>query len=434
MDKKEKKYFLPIIIFLIIQNYISSELFFIIGSIYLLFYIGFKNKAKVYLPFKEYIILIIFLIWGVCLGLISMIIKENIEFIDFIRDVFYFINPLIYIYIGSLYAKERINIHRIFNSFIISGAILSLIAIIETINNMAILSSFFTVQSWRNMTGDGVMVAAIALAIIFAGSIPSEYKLSRKTIIFTTLIMGVEFCITLSRTNILIFLITYLVFALEEKNYKKFIKNIFVIIIIIAFGFILMYKVIPDNVSRMFFDKMLNSIDEINSNHQWTTPAEIEANWRGYETYSAGVEWKNSGVINQIIGNGLGKRIYVGTYAYDLLKQTDSNGNKMDSIAVLHNGYATMLIKLGILGVILYIVFYLLLIKKARITLKLDSGNIYGKILLTVGLILIIQTYFLNGLYKDYCFYPIIILLGYSAFNIQYNFTVTKESKWKKNV
>ena len=419
MDKKQIKYYLPIIIFMLIQNFISNELFFIIGLIYVCYNIFLNNKMKIFKPFKEYSILIIFLIWGFILGLINIVLGDTNKN-DFFRDIFYFVNPLVYIYIGAMYAKNNVDIYKIFNSFIISGTILSLLSFVNILLNISSLNMAFTVQAWRDISGDGIMVASIAMAIIFSKTIPKEERMSKKVIIVATIIMLLQFLITLSRTNIMILIIMYTIFILNDKDYKKVLKNILITTSFIGILLFSFYKILPSSISQNFLNKILDSSKEISAKHKWDTLAEIQGNWRGYETYCAKEEWKKSDGINQIIGNGFGKRIYVGTYAFDLLKQVDYSGNKADSIPVLHNGYFTMLIKLGVLGMMLYVIFYLLIINKAVKNIKKYPNNIYGKTLLSIGIILLIMTYFLNGLYKDYCFYPIIILLGYTAFYVQY--------------
>lgn len=415
---KSDKILWIVTIFLIIQNYIPSELFFILGLIYILYYIIFKDDKKIFIPLKEYKILILFFIWGLVVGLVSYITGSDITARDVIRDIFYFLNPLIFIYIGAIYAKKDIDIYKIFNAFILAGGILSILQLGNTFLNFAKVATSFSVQSWRNVTGDGIMVASISIAIILSGIIPKEKRLSKVTTIFLLIVMMIEFLITLSRTNLLVFFIMYFILSFKKDNNKINKKNIlifFAIILVLAF---LVFIILPEQIRDSYINKLLSTKSEISSNHSWTTLAEIQGNWRGYETYCGIEEWKNSNILKQIIGHGFGKRIYVGEYAYTLLNQTDENGRPMDTIAVLHNGYATMLLKLGVLGVVLYIGFYLLLIKKAIKGMR-KLKDVESKSLFSVAFIFLIQTYFLNGLYKDYCFYPLVILIGYTGYKIQ---------------
>lgn len=415
---KSDKILWTVTIFLIIQNYIPSELFFILGLIYILYYIFFKDDKKIFIPLKEYKILILFFIWGLVVGLFSYITGSDITARDVIRDIFYFLNPLIYIYIGAIYAKKDIDIYKIFNAFILAGGILSILQLGNTFLNFAKVATSFSVQSWRNVTGDGIMVASISIAIILSGVIPKDKRLPKPITNLLFVIMLIEFLITLSRTNTLIFLIVYVIFSFNYNNYKRNAKKVLVLLIIMIVVGVGMYSFLPTQIRDLYIDKLLSSTNEISSNHSWSTLAEIQGNWRGYETYCAIEQWKNSTLLEQILGSGFGKRIYVGEYAYTLLNQTDDNGNPTNTITVLHNGYATMLIKLGALGVILYITFYILLIIKAIKAIK-RFKNIESITLLAVGSIFLIQTYFLNGLYKDICFYPLVILIGYTGFFIQ---------------
>lgn len=415
---KNNKVFFSIILFLIIQNYIPSEYFFIIGVIYLLYYFFFKENMKFIKPLKECRILILFVIWGILMGLIYSVLHSNITARDFIRDIFYHINPLIYIYIGAIYAKNKIDIYKIFNSFIIAGGVLSILQLINVFLNFSNIISTYSVNSWRSIAGQGVMVGSISIAIILSGIIPKEKRLSKSNYYFLLVMMSADFLITMSRTNLLIFMVSYFIFSVNKENKVKVIKFLVFFVASLIIVYLILYKFLPNEIRESYINKLISSGSEISSKHNWNTLAEIQQNWRGYETYCALQQWKESHVINQIFGSGFGKRIYVGEYAYLLLNQVDANGNPTDTIAVLHNGYSTMLIKLGVLGVIFYIIFYFLLIKKAIKGMKILK-NIESKTLLIIAITLLMQTYFLNGLYKDVCFYPLIILIGYCSYIIE---------------
>lgn len=413
---KSDKIFWIVTIFLILENYIPSELFFILGVLYVVHYIVFKNGMKVFLPFKEYKILVAFLILGSILGLVYGLVKpSDVTIKDFIRDMFYFLNPLVFIYIGAIYAKKDVDIYKILNAFIIAGGVLSILQLANSFFSIINVAGVSTVENWRDLTGDGIIVASISIAIILSDTIPEAKKMNKICNSFLLVIMLIEFFITLSRTNFLIFVITYIILAIKKVNYKVNIKRKVILLIPVLGMLLLTIFFIPSNIKESFIEKVMSTKSEISSNHEWERMDEIEGNWRGYETHCAIEQWKGSPTLVQILGSGFGKRIYVGESAFLLLSQTNSNKQPTDTIAVLHNGYATMLIKLGVLGVIFYISFYVLLIIKA-IRGRKNVKNIEYKLLLIVGIILIIQTYFLNGLFRDVCFYPLVILMGYSGY------------------
>ena len=97
------------------------------------------------------------------------------------------------------------------------------------------------------------------------------------------------------------------------------------------------------------FEKFSNTLTEISSSDSFTSVANIQKNWRGFEVYSAKQQWLTSGTFNQMFGGGFGKLINVGYLS--ILVDPTSNGY----IPVLHNGYYTLIIKSGFIGVLLYL-------------------------------------------------------------------------------
>lgn len=424
MQKISKNIYWPIVIFLLLQNYVSSETFWVVGFIYCAVIVFVKNRGKAVIPFKEYKWLFVFLIWGSVLG-IAQYWCGTVYLIDLIRDVFYYTNPIIFIFMGACFAKDKVDIHRVLNSFIVSSAILSAINLVQIVGNRSLLNAIESVYKWRDITGDGTVVMGVALAIILSGVLPIEKRISKIPLLFLGIITGLYFVLTLSRTNILIMIIMYMVLVLNKSNAKKVLMRILSIVVLLIICVIVLNHYLPNGLFGVYIEKLLASLTETSVSHSWSTYAEVQSNWRGYETYSAINQWKQSSTISQLIGAGFGTRIYVGGYAYSLLRQT-INGIPAESIAVLHNGYATQLIKLGVLGVILYIVFYLMIIHKARKYLR-NKNDLVGRLFLAVGIILLLQTYFLNGLFKDYCFYPMMIVLGFSGYIIERNSTYEDE-------
>lgn len=412
------KIYWPIVVFLIVQTFVSSEVFWVMGLLVCLYYVFINQQGKIKIPFREYKTLFTFLLWGFIMGIIGMLLW-NIDSRDFIRDCFYYSNPIIFIYLGALYAKKKIDLHRMFNAFIVSSAILCLIQLVIIGKNITSLLSASSVYGWRKISGSGVVVMGIALAIVLSGVIPRNKRLPKMWVIILTGVTASYFIISLSRTNLLVVAIMYAVLIWEKGKTKAIIGRIVLVVFLIIISLVVFNKLIPSEISKAFTEKILSSFSEISFSNTWKTEAEIQGNWRGYETYCAIKQWRNKPLFSQLLGEGFGTRIYVGHYAYSLLKQVGRNGQAISSIAVLHNGYATQLIKLGILGVIYYFYFYLRLIKKAMKARK-THDSIESRVLLSMGLIFLVQTYILNGLFKDYCFFPIIILIGYSAYNIEH--------------
>lgn len=418
MKRLNKNVYWPIVALIILQQYIPSEAFWIIGFA-MCAHAVIKNRGLLFIPFSEYKQLFVFLPWGIIIGIVS-IGQGKIEVLDLVRDIFYYMNPLIFLFLGACFAKKEINIYRILNAFIISSAIVCLLKDIDIISNMGSLSAALSVYKWRKLVGDGHVVTGVALAITLAKIIPSKNKLPKSVFALSTLLSASYFIISMSRTNILIVAILYFSLMLQKSATKKMLSKIGIGILAVALVIVSAEYVLPKEIVSAFTDKMMGSFSEINSSQSWSSIADIQSNWRGYETNCAMKQWEKENIFFQLVGEGFGRRVEVGNYAYLLLKQVNRDGSPATSIAVLHNGYASQLIKLGLLGVFAYLLFYISIIKKA-LKHRREKDTLETRLLLGVGLIFMLQTYFLNGLFKDYVFFPTVILMGYTGYKIERN-------------
>ena len=410
---EEYKIFWPVVILLLAQTICSSEVFWIIGAAICIVKI-IINKGKVLIPFYEYKLLLIFVLWGVLSAAINSIASHNLQLIDVIRDIFYYFNPIIFIYLGAIWAREKVDIYSILNAFIVFTGINAVIALINALQNLSLILNISYVGDWRSEIGNGDTTLAISLALFFSGIIPKEKRINKYIYYFIAFICCGYFVLTLSRTVLLAFIILFLSIVWKKgnvKTLKKLIGISFALIIIMIVAFLLL----PDTITRQFLDKLYSSISEISFVHSWNTVAEIQSNWRGYETYCALKQLENSNLFEVLFGSGFGERIYVGEYAYLFLDQVDSLGRLLDSLAVLHNGYATQIVKLGIVGLFFYILFYILIIRRGYYANK-QVGGLDARLLMGIGIELLVQTYFLNGLFKDVCFFALVIMIGYTGY------------------
>ena len=408
---KENRYiFWPTLIFPVVQLFVSNEVFWMIGFISLCFIVVFKNNWRFTIPFPEYIIMIVFILWGMLLGLAHFFFSAA-DIRDFVRDIFYYSTSIIYIYHGSWYAKKVKDSSRIYNSFIVSGAIVSIISLYRIYRSTGVFTVVSSLHEWRSSTSGGAIIIGVSLAIAFSGIIPKAKSLPNMLKLVCLSLSSLFFIMALSRTNLFIIVILYITLVLRKDNAQRILSRMILSFIIIIGGIWLTTILLPNHLLAEYGKKVLSSLTEISTNNSWDNARTVQNNWRGYENYCALEQWKTSDTFTQIFGAGFGKRIYVGSYAYTLLGQLFSNGSPADAIAVLHNGYATQLIKLGIVGVVVYILLYLSIIWKGVKYLHYSED---GRVLLAVGLTFLIQTLFLNGLFRDYCFYPLIILLGYT--------------------
>lgn len=416
----------PVVFLLIIQLFVSSDVFWVLGLSFCILEIV-KSRKNFSIPFAEYKQLFFMVLWGLSIGIFCLS-EELVNLRDVVRDVFYYVNPLIFLFVGASFARKNVNVYHILNAFIIASAIDCFIQYMQIFGNLGLGISAHTVYGWRKQVGDGHVVTGVALAVTMSRMIPFNCRLPKLIMLVSTLLSLSYFVLSMSRTNILVLVILYFVLIFQKGNGKKVFSKMFGLIFGITAVFFLANVILPKNVANAFTEKITGSFSEIDSERSSWSAGDAQSNWRGYETHCALSQWEQETSFRRIFGGGFGTRIYVGEFAYSMLRQVNERGGAANSIPVLHNGYATQLIKLGVLGVLAYLFFYITLaIKALRHKRKCDS--IETRLLLAGSIIFLLQTYFLNGLFKDYVFLPTILMIGYSAYKIERNLDWLDNSK-----
>ncbi|MDA3834317.1 MAG: hypothetical protein PF495_13105, partial [Spirochaetales bacterium] len=155
-----------------------------------------------------------------------------------------------------------------------------------------------------------------------------------------------------------------------------------------------------------FISKSLSSLSEIFIS-VYSSEQEINLHWRGYESYMGTQVYSSGNIFNLIAGRGLGYLTDIGFY----IKLGDESHRY---IPVFHNGYIYLLVKTGIAGLLLYLIF---LFRIIRFATAMDSGyGIYAtlasRIIVGLIIILILTTVFIAGLFNKSTLTPAIILIG----------------------
>src|SRR5699024_4978869 len=137
----------------------------------------------------------------------------------------------------------------------------------------------------------------LALVIIISGIVDAKHRLSKLVIIPATVLFIGEIVITFSRTSIILILILYLFLY---KNKKRLLKRLVIILLIIVSVIWLLSYFRQFTLVDSVFEKFSNTLTEISSSDSFTSVANIQKNWRGFEVYSAKQQWLTSGTFNQI--------------------------------------------------------------------------------------------------------------------------------------
>ena len=340
-------FFFAIVIFL--QLYIYSFRFNIFFQLFVL--TGFFALEKVKIStsfFKTSLPLVIIF----TLGFIGMAF-ERYHLYNIIKDIFHFIKPVLAICIGYCFYKKINNFKLFVKTIIVTGfisAILHYIIIIFFIKNIE------TVSNIREHGTDNFMelIAIFFLAYYknFQNDQLFQSKIIHKTIFGVLLTSSVLY---FSRTMIVMAILTLLtIYGYTIINRKGL--RIAALLLIFTLGFYAFLFSI--NLQRnkkgidSFLYKVKNAPAEVFKTHiNRENHADLWDHWRGYEANRA-LTLLNDKPIRYFFGCGYGSLVNLKFYA-----PLSGEPKGMKYISELHNGYVYILYKIGIVGLLLYLLF-----------------------------------------------------------------------------
>lgn len=308
---------------------------------------------------------------GVCLltGLKELFV-ENASIWFFTRDII----------LISVYGLEWLAVYQIACRVKLQEMWYTAAAAITSITIILLFNAFIRIFNGATSFGafsDESLQAQWALALgIFIFTLPpsevSECFFGRKTDKIVLLLLIAVSVLSFSRTLFLILGCLFLPMAFQRRNIKIIVR------IIVLIGFCLMVVVILlPGVFGVFYDKLLNSFSEISSSNRWTLDAIVQ-NWRGYEVYCARQTVLKYSPFESLFGKGFGATVKT-RYAWLVTGESQ--------LPFLHNGYYTALIKGGMVGLILYIMLFVMQLLFALNQRKFDmyQKNLYIGIVIALA-------------------------------------------------
>jgi hypothetical protein len=335
---------------------------------------------------------------------------------DLFRDIYYYLSPLITIGLGAYLYKVDQKSKKLVNSLIFSGTILSIVFIIKILISGSLFLST-NILSWRQKTGYGSYDVTIALCLLLCHYyIKNSFSKGMNT--FSLILCLIATAITFTRTHVFIVLIFTLItifWKIKKSRNKQKEIYLFLFVLFLIFLFLLF---MPNSVVSSLVSKLLNSFKEMSFVGNWNDAAYVTNNWRGFELHQAIKMWESGTIFNKLFGYGFGSKIYIGSYSSLL-------GLDETSIPVLHNGYGTMLIKGGLIGIAIYLLYFIALIFRSNSILNSnlinETNKIDAKICIALSIILIFMSFFAAGLFKDSFSFPFCLLLGCMSESVKKN-------------
>lgn len=392
VNYKKVKDFL-ILCFLVVQNFIEPEFFFILSLFFLIFLI-IRSKS---FSLKAILIKLNFLILIFFSSIISTIVNLNqLLLVNILRDFFYYMNPIIFILIGYFVSLNYSTSERVLVVFIKYSIVSSILSFLSFS-----FSPTFDMNTLRVHFNYFNLNALIGFFALF--ELRNKLKINIHLVYFLLLLLSLSTLLTFSRTMYLVFFVCFVLFVFRKANFKKILGFSLSFSLVTGFVVFFIYSSQPYYFNEIIM-KTMRSLVEINPTLEWNS-FNIVNNWRGFENYSAINEISTYNFFELIFGKGFGHEIYVGKLSYLV------NINSTGYIFFLHNGYLNIIVKSGFLSFISFILFNLFILfqtKYKNFRKKIIEIEIFRIFIIILPLITLVVT----GIFSPNSYLVFCILIG----------------------
>lgn len=321
------------------------------------------------------------------LGVIGVI---GNEYHHIFRDIAYSLTPISLIYIGFWLGSSKKMYPKFFEILIIGGIIISVIHLLKFIPHPELFNSKISIIRTKASNPNVELVGFSLILVIFQSRLKMGNLFSKflpRYIAISLLLLS--FVLSFSRT----YLILAIVMSLSIMGFigRINLRNIAIVTFLLV-SFAIIVITTPQDDVVTFRGKMARSLTELFST-KYKTYEDLIFNWRGYETHRALTTFSSGNAKHKIVGHGFGSLV-------DLGITMELDGTDYKKIPVLHNGYAYVLVKTGVLGLLLYGFFYFSLLRYSSIFRNslIQEQVILSRLLLGCTLGLMFAMYVIGGM------------------------------------
>lgn len=262
-----------------------------------------------------------------------------------IQSLFYLLTPFIMVTLGTQLAGLIGSKRDLYRYIVYSGTVGASFYILIGMFKLG-MGIFTDIYMLRNLVLWSSITNIIAIVILLFAERYDQIKvISKKSTKNWVLIINIlGLILTASRTYYIIFLIFLLLILF------KYQKKVFIILLTSLVGILLF--VLSLNSDSLMVYKIQNSLTEITNTKNAASYEEVNTYYRAYETQQALLTYTSGNEREVILGHGLQKLVDLNIYV-------DLAGEMRRFIPVLHNGYAYLLLRLGALGALFYLIFFI---------------------------------------------------------------------------
>lgn len=308
-----------------------------------------------------------------------------------IRDATYLLKPIIGILIGYQLCR-RIDFKNTFKTVIYTGVIIALIHYLVIINAM-VQKHAFTVNEIRLNAGMFSDFEVYVLIILLFHD-KFELDLTKKQIRYFSWIVALSAFLYMARTNFVQFLILFLAMKGYFKINRTSLMAIAVAVGFVAIGYSAILYINPKRngpgIEALLYKIKVAPVEPFKTKIDVDNWKDLNDNYRSYENIRTVKQVTRSGSKATYFGLGMGSRI-------DLKREIWLREN-LRYISILHNGFMTVFLKSGLVGVLLSLASILMLIRQRKSSVPI-LRNI-NLLLVGTGIFMLFSNWVFMGFYN----------------------------------
>lgn len=335
----------------------------------------------------------------VLIGIVSAISLE-LELYPFIKDTIYFIRPMLIFFAAYLIVTKLKNKSDFFDIIIYTGFAFAFIHLAKIAINFGSIGP--RLDKLRGVYGRSSHLELVALYLVTCvKSIKNFTSLSKIIYRIFIAILAVSFFVYFSRTMLVVYVLMVLAhYGLLKLNIRGIIALFVGAIFAGMFIFYIKDYEEPKDpgILDTFLAKVKNSYDEAFKTKDFDVTLndrrELWGNWRAYEAEQ--VIKKIHREKSWVLGAGFGSTVDVGL-------EVRLDGEMIQHLPKVHNGLAYVYLKVGALGILIYLIaiFYMYYFyykdKKGD-----ENSKLYNRILVSGSFYLLVTSFVVTGIFVSY--------------------------------
>lgn len=331
------------------------------------------------------------------------------ELYPYLKDAWYFINPVIVITVGYCFGAQTPLLREALRIILVAGLMLGT----YHLSKFALNPTLFTLPATevRSIAGNGNFVVGLTFALLLGrfGKWRESFSIP---LALGWLMLGVcaaSVTLAYSRTLVLV----AVVFWVALRGYmvgSRFVKVVAVATIALAvLGTVAsMLPKATEMEKKTFTGKLLRSAQELTVS-DYQDEQSINDNFRGFESARALKAYADGGVPSWLGGRGLGHFVDLGVFL-------NLGEGPMRYIPILHNGIIYVLVKSGALGLSFYLLTFAWLFKRGSIASQSSDNTtqLAGRIVQGCVAVLLFTSWLISGPFNKSALFGVLLLLGLS--------------------